>query len=147
MDNDGFGWKIFAGVMILIGGTFNLIDGLVGLTNASYFQNAVSGVSGSRASTAQGLQFPVTNDIKTWSWVILVVGAVMILAGFLIFVGSMFGRIVGVIAASVNILLQLSYSNHSPWWAFTMVIIDILVIYGLIAHGGKLSDDWMDTTT
>jgi hypothetical protein len=56
MDGDGFGWKAFAGTMILIGGTMNFIDGLVGLTNASYF-NKVAGNS--------NIQLPATNDLKT----------------------------------------------------------------------------------
>ena len=39
MDGDGLGWEAFAGTMILIGGTMNFIDGLVGLTNASYIDD------------------------------------------------------------------------------------------------------------
>ena len=39
MDNDGGGWKLFAGIMILIVGTMNVIDGLRAITNASQIQN------------------------------------------------------------------------------------------------------------
>ena len=72
----------------------------------------------------------------------------MILAGFLIFVGNMFGRVVGIIVASLNALVQLAYLNHNTFWSLTMILIDILVIYGLAAHGGRL-DEWAvveDTT-
>jgi hypothetical protein len=133
MDNDGAGWKLFAGIMILIVGTMNVFDGLVGITQVNYIKRYTGG------------ELPVTNNVKTWSWVVLIIGAVMILAGFLIFVGNMFGRVIGVIVASLNALVQLAYLNHNTFWSLTMIIIDILVIYGLVAHGGRL-DEWADDT-
>ena len=134
MESDGYGWKVFAGIMILIAGMFNLIDGLRAVTNASqvlsHFPNGVA-------------QLPLTNNVKTWGWVVLIVGVIMILAGLLIFSGNMFGRIVGVIAAGVNAILQLAYMDHNSFWSLTIVLVDILVIYGLVAHGGRL-DEWRD---
>jgi hypothetical protein len=132
MENDGVGWKLFAGIMILIVGTMNVFDGLVGITQVNYITRYTGG------------QLPVTNNVKTWSWVVLIVGVVLILAGFLIFVGNMFGRVVGIIVASLNALLQLAYLNHNTFWSLTMIFIDILIIYGLAAHGGRL-DEWNET--
>ena len=37
------GWKLFAGIMIIIVGTFNVIDGLVAITNVNYFKNVGGG--------------------------------------------------------------------------------------------------------
>ena len=129
MESDGFGWKVFAGIMILIVGTLNVFDGLVGLTQENYIKQFTNG------------QLPITNNVKTWSWVVLILGIIMILAGFLIFSGNMFGRVVGILVASLNLLVQLAYLNHNTFWSFTMILIDILVIYGLVAHGGRL-DEW-----
>jgi hypothetical protein len=129
VENDGMGWKMFAGILILIGGTMNVFDGLVGITQTSYIARYTGG------------QLPITNSVKTWSWVVLIIGAIMVLAGFLIFAGNMFGRVVGIIVASVNALAQLAYLNHNTFWSFTMIIIDLLVIYGLAAHGGRI-DEW-----
>jgi hypothetical protein len=130
--NEGHGWKIFAGVMILIVGAFNVIDGLRAITSAnqveSHFPNG-------------RVELPVTNNLQVWGWTVLIFGLVMILAGFLIFSGNMFGRVVGVIVASLNAILQLSYIDHNTFWSFTMILVDILVIYGLVAHGGRI-DEW-----
>ena len=60
------GWKLFAGIMIIIVGTFNVIDGLVAITNVNYFKNVGGGSS----------QLPVTNNVKTWGWVVLILGAI-----------------------------------------------------------------------
>jgi hypothetical protein len=130
-ESSGAGWKLFAGIMIIIGGTFNIIDGLVGITNVNYVKTQL-GTSG---------QLPLTNNVKTWSWVVLVIGAVMVLAGFLIFVGNLFGRIIGVFAAGVNAIIQLAYLAHYPFWSFTMILVDILVIWGIVVHGGRLIDE------
>jgi hypothetical protein len=134
MENDGAGWKLFAGIMILVAGTFNMFDGLVGISQTNYIQRYTGG------------QLPITNNVKTWSWVMLIIGVVMIIAAFLIFIGNMFGRIVGVIVAGVNLLAQLAYVNHNTFWSFTIVLIDLLVIYGLVAHGGRL-DEWTDNSS
>ena len=131
MENDGAGWKLFAAIMILIVGTMNVFDGLVGITQTNYIKRYTGG------------QLPVTNNVKTWSWIVLIIGVVLILAGFLILVGNMFGRVVGIIVASLNALLQLAYLNHNTFWSLTMILIDILIIYGLAAHGGRL-DEWND---
>jgi hypothetical protein len=138
MEDDGYGWKLFAGIMILIAGTFNVIDGLVGLTQTSYYRSLLG---------EKGGQLPVTNNIKTWSWLVLILGAIMILAGFLIFVGNMFGRVVGIIVATLNLLAQLSYVNHNTFASIMIIIIDVLIIYGLAAHGGRIQDDWSSSTT
>ena len=129
-ESSGMGWKLFAGIMIIIVGTFNVIDGLVAITNVNYFKNVGVGSS----------QLPVTNNVKTWGWVVLILGAILILSGFLIFVGNMFGRVIGVLAASVNAIVQLAYLPHYPFWSFTMILVDILVIWGIVVHGGRLVD-------
>jgi hypothetical protein len=132
LDDNGHGWKLFAGVMVLLVGTFNVIDGLRAITSAnqirSHFPNG-------------HVELPVTDNVKTWGWVVLILGAVMILAGLLIFSGNMFGRIVGVIVAALNAIVQLSWMDHNTFWSVTMIFIDVLIIYGLVAHGGRI-DEW-----
>ena len=129
-ESSGAGWKTFAGIMIIIVGIFNVIDGLRAVTSSNQVENILGNV-----------ELPLTNDVKTWGWVVLIIGAVMILAGFLIFSGNMFGRIVGVVVAGGNMIVQLSYLDHNPFWSFTIIIVDVLIIYGLVAHGGRI-DEW-----
>ena len=131
-ESSGAGWKTFAGIMIIIVGTFNVIDGLRAHHELE---------PGREQPRERQVELPLTNDVKTWGWVVLIIGAVMILSGFLIFSGNMFGRIVGVIVAAGNAIVQLSYIDHNPFWSFTIIIVDVLIIYGLVAHGGRI-DEW-----
>ena len=43
MENDGGGWKLFAGILILLGGTMNVFDGLVGITQVNYVKRYTGG--------------------------------------------------------------------------------------------------------
>jgi hypothetical protein len=137
MQDDGYGWKMFAGIMIILVGFFNVIDGLRAITNASQIESHFPNGH---------VQLPLTDNLKTWGWVVLILGVVLILAGFLIFSGNMFGRIVGVIVACLNAIVQLSYIDHNTFWSFTAILVDVLIIYALVAHGGRIQDDWSATT-
>jgi hypothetical protein len=46
--------------------------------------------------------------------------------------------------ASVNLMFQFAYLGHYPFWSFTMIVINILVIYGLAVHGGRVDDRGRD---
>ena len=118
----GYGWVIFAGTMIAIVGVLNFIYGIAGISNSKFY--------------ARGVEY-VISDIKTWGWVLLVIGIVQVVAAFGIWIQAEWGRWIGVFSASVNIIIQLIVVSGSPFLSLAMVAIDILVIYGLIAHGGR----------
>ena len=115
-------WWTFAGIMVIVGGFLNLFDGLVAITQTRYIERRIGG------------ELPITNDVKTWGWVALIVGVIMLLAGFGILSGANWARVVGIVVASVNLLIQFAYLDHNPFWSFTMIVIDILIIYGLAGH-------------
>jgi len=62
-------------------------------------------------------------------------------SGGLIFAGNQFGRIVGLVAAIGNAVIQLGFLAHYPFWSAIIILVDILVIYALAVHGGRLYDD------
>lgn len=130
MDNaTGAGWKFFAGVMILIVGALNILDGLIAITQTNALRRQTFGV------------LPVTNNLKTWGWVELIFGIIIVLAAFGIFSGATWARVVGITVAGLNLFFQVAYLNHYPFWSFTLIVINILVIYGLAAHGGRELND------
>ena len=73
------GWKMFAGIMLLVVGFLNAFDGLVAITQANYIRRNTGG------------ELPITNNVKTWGWVALIIGVIVILAAF----GVLSGRDVG----------------------------------------------------
>jgi hypothetical protein len=126
----GIGWKMFAGLMIIMAGAFNVGDGLVAITDHGYFAKA-GGTD----------QLPISNDLKTWGWIVFAWGLLLIVSGGLIFAGNQFGRVVGLVAAIGNAITQLGFLAHYPYWSAIIILVDILVIYALAVHGGRLYDD------
>jgi len=124
-DGSGIGWRLFAGTMIIIGAAFNLLDGIVGVANAKYFKE----VSGSN------VHLLLTSNLRAWGWVAIGIAALMLAAGTAIFFGAAWARAVGVVAAGVNMIFQLAYLAHYPFWSFTIILVDVLVIYALVVHG------------
>ena len=119
------GWKMFAGIMLMIVGFMNIFDGLVAITQSNYISRNTGGL------------LPLTNNVKNWGWVELIVGVIIVLAAFGVLSGATWARVVGILVASLNLMFQFAYLGHYPFWSFTLIVIDILVIYGLAAHGGR----------
>ena len=120
-DERASGWILFSAIMLGFGGAWNIIDGILALSNSSvYVLNTTY----------------VFSDLRTWGWIILAVGIAEIGASFAVLSGSAFARWFGVSAASVNALAQLMFVPAAPFWALCMFAIDLLVIYGLVVYGG-----------
>jgi hypothetical protein len=117
----GIGWVTFAGIMLGLIGTFNILDGIVALSRSSFF------VANARF---------VFSDLRTWGWIIIIIGAVQLVASVGIFSGSEVARWFGIAVAALNALAQLGFASAYPWWAISMFALDILVIYGLAVYGG-----------
>jgi hypothetical protein len=125
-DVRGVGWLTFAAVMLGLAGTWNVFDGILALANSKVY-----GVN----------RTYVFSDLRTWGWIVLLLGCLQLLAAFLIFAGSEFARWFGIAVAGVNAIAQLAFVPVYPVWAMSMFAADVLVIYGLTVYGGhKLRD-------
>lgn len=116
------GWLTFAGVMVMIAGVLNVIYGIAGIGNAHWLE----------ANTAY-----VFSNLKTWGWIVLIVGVAQLVAAFSIWAGSEYGRWVGIVSAGFNSIVMLMFIPAYPFGALAVFAIDVLVIYGLAAYGGR----------
>ena len=118
---EGSGWVLFAGIMIVTVGILNLIYGIAAIGDSSFF--------------VAGQKF-ILSGLNTWGWVMLVLGVGQILAAFSIWAGNSFGRWFGIACAMLNAIAALLAIPAYPFWSLVVIGIDILVIYGLAAYGG-----------
>ena len=121
-DVTGGGWITFSALMLGLVGTFNVLEGILAIAN-------------SRVYTAH--QTFVFSNLNTWGWIVLILGVLLILAAFALFDGSQLARWFGVAVASVNAIGQLYYVPAYPIWSLMLFAVDILIIYGLVAYGGR----------
>jgi len=122
-DARGDGWVLFAGVMVLIAGFLNCIYGIAALDDSSFF--------------AAGSRFVIFDDLNTWGWIHLIVGLLQLVAAFSIWSRHAYGRVIGVASATISAITILMFVNAAPFAAFAIFILDLLVIYGLVAYGGR----------
>ena len=115
------GWIAFAGIMLIIAGSFSILAGLGGIINSTAFVVTKDNVF--KLST------------KSWGWWHLIVGTIVFLSGFGVFTGNVLARTVGVIAAVVSMISAFVYMSVYPVWGITIVAIDFAVIWALTAHG------------
>ena len=118
------GWIVFAAVMMIIGGTLNAIYGLVAIINDDWV------VWTNRAD--------VYLDISQWGWVHLVLGLVVVAAGFGVLTGNVVARTVAVVLAGLSLIANFAFLPAYPIWALVVITIDALVIWALTAHGSEM---------
>jgi hypothetical protein len=121
-DQEGQGLVTFAGVMLVIAGTLNAIYGIAAIGKANVF------VADARY---------VLGDLRTWGWFLVALAVVQLFAALAIWRGTPWGRWFGVACASVNAILQTMWIPAYPILAMTILTMDIVIIYGLLAHGGR----------
>ena len=121
--SEGSGWVLFAGIMIMMVGVLNVIWGIAAIDQSAFF--------------VQDTQY-IFSDLKTWGWIMLVLGGLQLAAAFSIWAGGGYGRWFGIATATVNAIAALLSIPAYPFWALAIFAIDVLVIYGLAAYGGDL---------
>jgi hypothetical protein len=122
----GLGWVIFAGCMLCLVGTLNIVYGIAAISNSKFY--------------VANTQY-VFSDLKTWGWVLLIVGVIQFVAAFGIWASTEWGRWVGVAAAGINAIVQMLFIPAYPFLSVALFATDLLVIYGLVAYGGRQTAD------
>jgi hypothetical protein len=69
----------------------------------------------------------------------MVVGGILwILAATLLLAGNMVGRIIGVVLALLSLWANISLIAIAPVWSSIAIVLDVLVIYAIVAHGREM---------
>jgi len=118
------GWIAFAGIMLIIGGSLNLLYGIIAAVNDEWV------VWTNRAD--------VYLDLTQWGWAHIVLGSIALLTGLGLFSGNILARTVAVIIAGVSMIVNFFFIPVYPVWALTVITIDVLVIWAVTAHGREM---------
>jgi len=47
----------------------------------------------------------------------------------------------GIIASGISAIGMFAWTPYYPVWAVTIIAVDVLIIYGLAAHGGEIGNE------
>lgn len=120
------GWSYFAGIMMAVLGFFQAILGLTALFKDEYYVLIKNSI--------------VSLDFTTWGWVHLALGLFVLIAGFALLAGQVWGRAVGVVLAVLIAVANLLFIPAYPVWSIIVIVVSILVIYALVVHGNELEE-------
>ncbi len=117
----GTGRVAFAGFLLLLVGTLNIIYGFGALDGANIFVN--------------DKRF-VLDNLNTLGWVMIILGAIQLGGGFSLLAGNTFGRVLGIIGGSLGaISALLSIGGAYPWWSLALFALCVYVVHGIIVFG------------
>jgi hypothetical protein len=119
------GWAGFAGVMLIIIGVFDFIQGLVAIVDDEFYV----------ATQEWVFEF----DTTAWGWIHLILGVVLIASGIGIFSGNVAGRTVGVVVAGLAMIANFAWLPYYPIWSTIVIAICIAIIWALTAHGRDIA--------
>lgn len=118
----GYGLILFAAILLLTVGFFNLIDGIAAVINSHVFVANAHYVAG---------------DLRTWGWVTLILGALQVLAGLGVLTGNQIARWFAVAVVGVNAIGQMFFIPAYPFWSLLIIAIDVVVLYALCVYGSR----------
>jgi hypothetical protein len=122
-----YGWALFAVVMLVLAGGFQIINGLIALFRSGTYLVGSSGLV-------------VDVDYETWGWVHLGLGLLAVVAGVGLMGGHLWARILGVTFAVLSAIAYLAFIPAFPALCLVVIAVDMLVIFAISVHGGELKD-------
>ena len=114
------GIAVFAGVVMIIGGAFQALEGLSGIVHDKYLVVAPSTI--------------YAFDLTVWGVIHLLVGLALLAIGIALLRGQTWARIAGIIVAAVAAILNFVWLPHAPLWAIMVIVVDILIIWALASY-------------
>jgi hypothetical protein len=119
------GWAVglilFAGIMMIMAGTFQAFAGLVAILEDEFYVTTPNYL----------FQF----DATSWGWIHLILGLVVAFAGAAVLAGRTWGRVVGITLAMLSMLANFLFIPYYPFWAILIILLNIFVIWALATHG------------
>jgi hypothetical protein len=122
----GAGWVFFAAIMMVIVGILGALQGLSAIIKSGFYTIPPN--------------YYISVNVKGWGWTHLILGVVVVLAGFALFRGAMWARILGIILAGLSLIANFAFVPVYPFWSMLIIAVDVLIIWALAAHGRVLAE-------
>lgn len=121
-DNSDYGWIVFGGVLLLVLGCANIVDGVAAISGSHFYLRPAHYVFG---------------DLTSYGWIIWILGLGQALTALGVAVKLSSARWLAVGFACVNAIVQLLMIQAYPLWSLALFSLDVLVMYAFVVHGGR----------
>ena len=120
------GFAIFAGVMMVLIGSFQALQGLAAILRDQFYVVTP--------------RYVYDFDVSAWGWTHLALGVLVAAAGMFVFTGHVWARAIGVAFAVVNAISQFLFLPYYPVWSVVMIALDVTVIWALCVYGRRAAE-------
>jgi hypothetical protein len=118
----GYGLVLFAGVLLLVTGFWNLIYGIAAIAQSHVFVANAHYVFG---------------NLRSWGWITLIFAILLLLAGGGVMAGNQLARWFAVVVLGLNAIDQMFFIPAYPFWSLMIIAVDVVALYGLCAYGSR----------
>jgi len=119
------GWIGFAGLLMIVMGVIDFFEGLVAIIRGGYFYST-------------GPQGILLFDSKTWGWLTLLYGILILFVGLGLTGGATWARWVAILVVAASIIHQLAFVGNYAWplWSLAVLTMSIVILYALTVRWG-----------
>ncbi len=119
------GWAVggamFAGVLMVMVGVFEMIAGLAAISNDDLFVKTEN--------------YVFNLDVSTWGWIHLILGLIVAGAGLAVIAGRIWGGLVAIGLATLVAIANFFWIPYYPFWSILTIALAVWVIWALTRPG------------
>ena len=118
----GYGLVLFASVLLVVIGCFNIIQGIAAIANSHVFHAHAHYVFA---------------NLTTWGWVTAILGALQLVAAAGVLAANQLFRWFAVVVIGLNAIDQMFFIPAYPFWSLAIIAMDVVALYGLCTYGSR----------
>jgi hypothetical protein len=119
------GWTVggitFASTMMVLIGIFQAFAGLGAIIDDEFFV------------VTKNYAFDL--DVTAWGWIHLLLGIIVVCAGFALWAGKLWAGITAIFLAMISALANFFFIPYYPFWSLLVIGLDVWVIWALTRPG------------
>ncbi|MCD0447347.1 hypothetical protein LO763_27395 [Glycomyces sp. A-F 0318] len=111
------GGMVFAASAALVMGVWQIVMGIAAVADDGFL--------------VVGEEYLYDLDTTAWGWIHIVLGALVLLTGFLLFSGSTFARSMGIFFACLVAVDNFFFLPYYPLWSLIVIALAVFVMWSL----------------
>ncbi|MFC9125877.1 hypothetical protein ACFT4A_03410 [Streptomyces sp. NPDC057099] len=114
------GGLTLGGTLMVVYGLFAVLQGIAAIANDEVY-------------TSFG-EYVFAFDLTAWGWIHLVVGVLVVVAGFGLFTGALWARVAGACVVGLALIANFIWLPYQPFWSIIMIVTGLFVLWSVFNY-------------
>jgi hypothetical protein len=115
------GGALFAGVMMIMIGVFQIVAGIAAIAEDDFYVKTED--------------YVFNLDVSAYGWIHLLLGLLVVFAGWAVIAGRVWGGMVGIGLATLVAIANFLWIPYYPFWSILTIALAVWVIWALTRPG------------